>query len=266
LSHLLHIPLRRALELVAAITPAHAATLALSTTQRDCRRPSVRVCTVHTSTCPVPASAQNAPSILPVQKNQLTADFKHQHHDYEIKMHTFKTSCDDLQLKLDACEHTVKHHFTMYKQNIQRINTTIINEFIEQMKINITALISDKMLEFEGKFNALVDDMIQDVYVASEEANKTMFANSEYILTCFTNKMTTESDQMLQHLHHPSQAKYDASRQKLDDMHNKVQHFKQSSAMPETHTNSFPNVKLDTTFCRSPNSFESSASLPGCTF
>jgi hypothetical protein len=198
--------------------------------------------------------------------NQLTADFNHQHHDYEIKMHTFKASCDDLQLKLDACEHTVKHHFTMYKQNLQRINTTIINESIEQMKINITTLISDKMLEFESKLNVLVDDMIQDIYVASEEANKTMFANSEYILTNFTNKMTTESDQMLQHLHRRLQAEYDASRQKLDDVHNKVQHFKQSSTMPDTHTNRFPNVKLDTTFRRSPNPFESSASLPGSTF
>ncbi len=69
----------------------------------------------------------------------------------------------DLHLKIEASEHTVKHHFTMYKQNLQRINTTVINKSIEQIQTMITHLIADKLTQFEHNLNALIDDMIQDV-------------------------------------------------------------------------------------------------------
>lgn len=45
--------------------------------------------------------------------------------------------------------------------------------------------------------NVLIDDMIQDVYVASKDANKTMINNSEHFLATFQTTLMTESDEII---------------------------------------------------------------------
>lgn len=60
--------------------------------------------------------------------------------------------------------------------------------------------------------------MIQDVYVASEVAHKTMFMNSRNIFATFQHKLTAESNQLI--------------KQKLDSLQSHIQSLQSPSNMP----------------------------------
>ncbi len=77
-----------------------------------------------------------------------------------------------------------------------RKKTTEINE--QSKKVSLTALnsaivttIRDKLSVFETDLGQMIDDMIQDVYVATVDVNKAMQGNSEHLINNFHQKLET---------------------------------------------------------------------------
>lgn len=182
---------------------------------------------------------------------QLSQDFHHFMQAYELKIVTLNTQLTDLQHAMIGCEQYMKTHMATYKSKIEKIShdtidTTLntINQMVSQTLSIIPNEIANKTATLESDLNKLIDDMIQDIYVATEDANKAMYDNSEHILHTFTSKL----------------------KQQIDDHQHMRNSPPTSSNIYPVHTSStsprFPNVRLDGNFRRSPNPFDSSASVP----
>lgn len=109
------------------------------------------------------------------------------------------------------------------------------------------------MTIFETDLNHMIDETNQDVYIASEDSNKAMYTNLEYIYKKFFQNMQQECHE---------------TEKKIKNMTNSIPIQPEYYAPGYNSTMSlcFSNVRLDPSFRISPNPFDSSTSLPDVNF
>jgi hypothetical protein len=93
----------------------------------------------------------------------------------------------------------------------------------------------------------MIDDMIQDVYVAAEDANKAMQGDSKHLINAFHQQLETSKIDMETY---------------LKNMH---QHVPNTNP-PMNPSTRFPHVRVDPTFRRSPNPFDTANTGVDTTF
>jgi uncharacterized membrane protein len=98
----------------------------------------------------------------------------HFQHIFDIRTFNMNQQMEDLQQKVAACENTQKNHFADMRHTTQQITTSIINESITTLKTTIETTVKQNLAAFEENLNLMVDEMIQDVYAAADDANKQM--------------------------------------------------------------------------------------------
>ncbi len=107
---------------------------------------------------------------------------------------------------------------------------------IKVSHLNVQLVEAKHMMTGYYHFN-IVDNIIQDVYAASDEAHNTMTETRDKILKTFSSQ--------------------------LQNKFNHYQHHKSNgSTTTPIKSTRFPHVKLDNTFCRSPNPYDTSTTGP----
>jgi len=162
----------------------------------------------------------------------------HFQHIFDIRTFNMNQQMEDLQQKVAACENTQKNHFANMRHTTQQITTSIINESITTLKTTIETTVKQNLAAFEENLNLMVDEMIQDVYAAADDANKQM--------QILLEKKKKELDDFL-------------SSSQTNIPGNPSQH-ETSQKQPRF------NVTLDPHFKKSPNPFDTMASLPNTNF
>ncbi len=117
--------------------------------------------------------------------------------------------------------------------------------------------VKEKSSIFETTINDMVDDIIQDVYVAAEAANVAMLDKSKDIL----NKITQDTNQNLSTYNAlmDIKAALPDLQQLLQDINDAKHHYTTSATYPNIPQSPAPrwkHVTLDPTFGRSPNPFD----------
>ncbi len=138
---------------------------------------------------------------------KLSQDFHHITQAFELKIVNLNTQLTNLQHAMTGCEQYMRTNINNYKTKIEKMSNdtidhtlTTINQIVSQTLSTIPHEISTKTATLESDLNKLIDDMIQDIYVASEDANKAMYDNNEHILHSFISKLKQQIDDHQQHM------------------------------------------------------------------
>jgi hypothetical protein len=111
-------------------------------------------------------------------------------------------------------------------------------------------MIRNKTQIFENHLNGIMDDMIQDVYNAADEAHETLHITSDKLLHEFHEKATEKKAHM--------ETEFIKTLQDHCHSHGSVQ-----NTAPTPKINSrFPYAQVNMQFCKSPNPYETTSSLP----
>jgi hypothetical protein len=178
------------------------------------------------------------------QMTKLAQDFQHFTQQYELQMTNITNQLTSAKHDIIGYEHFAKNYFTEYKMKIEKmtkdVTTHAIADMHKAMDDTLTRASEEflsKTATFEHELNRMIDTMLQDVYCAVEEAQKAM--------------NETRDDTM-------------KTLQKCIDEHfnDHVQSLSQTAPTPTPISSHFPYVCLESTFRRSPNPYESLASVP----
>lgn len=164
----------------------------------------------------------------------LTQKFRHFTVQYEIKVAPLNEQILQARHMMMGYDHFLKTHFQDYKITGDIVTNAIveINSMVQQTKSSINTNLSSTAETFESTLNNMVDNILQDVYVASEEAHNTMIENRDEIVKNCISHLQQEADAYS----HPTPLGH-------------------TSTTPVTSTR-FPNVRLEPTYRKSPNPFE----------
>jgi hypothetical protein len=99
----------------------------------------------------------------------------------------------DIQQRIEVFEHSQKQYYNTIKTTTQQLNTSHVNISINTIKQNIDDIVAEKIKHFEDNLNQVVDEMLQDVYAASEEATNAFHLATETHLKEFTEKLLETS-------------------------------------------------------------------------
>jgi len=118
-----------------------------------------------------------------------------------------------------------------------------------------------KTNKFEQDLNVTIDNLLQDVYVASEEGYQAMQRSSEEYLNQFTRQLQQAID-----VHGSVKGQSDAHSRvrghSMRDINGSGREQLTTTVTPPHTSTRFPDVHLDPRFHRLPNPYESSSSLP----
>ncbi len=122
-------------------------------------------------------------------------------------------------------------------------------------------LVTEKLLIFEQSLNQLIDEMLQDVYTASDDANKALYQNMEQRLATFWEQLKIEKEEQEQYLKNLyGNLQSSTAENPPCSMSANI-----PSSMSTTGQKPRFKVHLDPNFRRSPNPFDSTTSLPDLT-
>jgi hypothetical protein len=162
----------------------------------------------------------------------------HTQHIFDIRTFNMNIQMDELQQKVDACEYTQRNYFANMKHPTQQVTTSIFNESMSHLRATMEQKVQQTLSLFEDNLNSMIDEMIQDVYAATDDANKQMKQSLDTAQKEFEHFLSTQQKNAQNNIHQqePSQ---------------KPPRF---------------NVTLDPHFRKSPNPFDTTASLPNTSF
>jgi hypothetical protein len=99
------------------------------------------------------------------------------------------TRLHELNVKIAGCEYTLKNHFAQPKSKLKEITTQILTESAILFRHQIKQTIREKTIEFEQHLTGVLDEMIQDVYTAADEAHDTLQTTSQQLVNEFQDKI-----------------------------------------------------------------------------
>ena len=109
-------------------------------------------------------------------------DFQHFTEKLHVKTHELKAQLIEVEVKAEACAATQKNHYANLRGTTQQITNSIVNSAIASLKQSIEDIMSTKLAAFEWTLNQVVDDVIQDVYVSTDDGHKAMLKAHEVML------------------------------------------------------------------------------------
>jgi hypothetical protein len=131
----------------------------------------------------------------------LTQQFHRFTQQYEIKVARMNLQLTETIHAMTGYEHFIKNHFSDYKGKIDRMAGDIvactiaeINRTIEHSMKTLHDSISQKSEAFESDLNNIVDNIIQDVYAASDEVHAAMQDSKKDALSKFVVQLQQESE------------------------------------------------------------------------
>jgi isopentenyl diphosphate isomerase/L-lactate dehydrogenase-like FMN-dependent dehydrogenase len=133
-------------------------------------------------------------SYQPVQINSSNAaldklDFDHFIQVFHVKTHHINTYLTDIQQRVEAFEETQKQYYNSVRSTAQQLITSITNASVHTFKQTVDNIMREKTQGFKEDMNQTVDEMLQDVYVASEQANNTLLQTTEKHMKEFNEQL-----------------------------------------------------------------------------
>jgi hypothetical protein len=177
-------------------------------------------------------------------------DYQHFSALFDINIHQMNTRLHELNVKIAGCEYTLKNHFVQQKSKLKEITTQILTESAILFRHQIEQTIREKTIEFEQHLTGVLDEMIQYVYTAADEAHDTLQTTSQQLVNEFQDKIKEKKDMV--------EKDFITSLQNQGNAQGSVH-----STLPTPPTNPrFPNAQVNMQFCRSANPYETTTSLP----
>jgi dGTP triphosphohydrolase len=106
-------------------------------------------------------------------------DLDHFMNVFYVKTHNLQNYMMNIQHRVEAFEQQQQQYYTTVKQTTQQLISSIVNSSVTAFKQTIDSIVAEKVQLFEGNLNQVVDEMLQDVYAASEEANSALKVTTE---------------------------------------------------------------------------------------
>jgi len=161
---------------------------------------------------------------------------------FEVRMHRMVQQMADMQQRVEAFETTQKNYYTTIKSTTQQLATSIVNETLTSFSQQIEHIIQQRYTTVDKDLSQMVDDMLQDVSAAADEAHTQLQQSVEETMEDFKANIASEVTRMKHNINFSS------------------------SNQPPLKSNRFPHVTLDSNFRRSPNPYDTTASLPDTTY
>jgi hypothetical protein len=191
------------------------------------------------------------------------------------------TRFDHLDKRLQQTEQNMTKQLSSYREKLINLNTEILRQqhtrlmgtatdYLAHYKDNITKTFNDLMIHYLGTYkenlNGVLDEMVNDIYVAGENVQNSITSASHDIIKDINQQHP--SLQLLEDIHkelpklqklhdafviHPASQPFPINPVSQPQSHDNIMH--DPTAYP-SHSSRWPNVKLDPTFRKSPNPFE----------
>jgi len=213
---------------------------------------------------------------------------------FDITIHQMTDRMQNLNSKLEACEHNIKTFYSQQKVRLQDIANGVITNYSNQLENSLETMIKDKrdlmenqyipekITQFENQLHSVIDELMQDVYGAADEAHESLQTQYTNMLNEFDTtlasklsaKINTFSDTTVLP-HYLSTAQMDT--QSAQASYARPQPVTSTSQMPystlttnrpsppQTDTSNsqmlyvsprFADAKINHNFCRSPNPYD----------
>ncbi len=101
---------------------------------------------------------------------------------------------NNFQTRLEGCEYTLKKHFAKQQQRMEGMTSKLMQSYITKIQQQLDQIVAEKLNVFEQQLNSMIEEMVQDVKLAADEANDTMNNNMKEHLNKFSETIRTQRE------------------------------------------------------------------------